>query len=279
MALKTLLACLLNIETADAVLSCAVPLARAHDARLVGLHTLEALLVYPGIALHVPDAAFAVFNDNQKKEAAAIEAIFRRHTDNEDFPSEWRLVRTESSSAATRMVQSALAADLVVMPKEENATTRGDQFHAQERVIRESGRPVIIVPPDFDGPLVGQKTVLGWANTREASRAAHDVLTVTRPGSEISIVRVDGIQDELMDSSSNELAAMYDRHGLRAATVHQNRGNNQNIAQVLLQTAFEVGADLLVTGAFGHSRTYDFIMGAVSHSLLREAEMPVLFSA
>lgn len=278
MAVKTLLACLLNHETADAVLRCAVPLARTHDAHLVGLHTLEALLVYPGIAIHVPDAAFAVFNDNQKQEAAAIEAIFRRHTDNEDFPSEWRLVRTELSSAAERMVQCAHAADLVVMPKEDNTIERGDQFHAQERVIRESGRPVIIVPPEFEGPLVGQKTVLGWANTREASRAAHDVLTVMRHGSEISIVRVDGAQDELTNSSANEIAAMYDRHGLRAATVHQSKGN-QDIAKVLLKTAFEQGADLLATGAFGHSRAYDFVIGAVSHSLLREAEMPVLFSA
>ena len=278
MALKTILACLMNRETADAVLRCAVPLARAHDAHLIGLHTLEALLVYPGIAMHVPDGAFAGFNENQKVEAAAIETIFRRHTVNEDFVSEWRLTKTEATSAADRIVESAFAADIVIMPKEEGSAVRGDQHHAQEHVIRKGGRPVIIIPPDFNGSLVGQKTVLGWSNTREAARAAHDLLAVAQPGSEISIVRVDGERDELTDFSIVDLATTYDRHGLHTKTLQQNKGPN-SISDLLLKVAFEQGADLLATGAFGHSRAYDFVMGAVSYSLLRTARMPVLFSA
>ena len=279
MALKTLLACLMNRENAEAVLRCAVPLARAHQAHLIGLHTIEALLVYPGIAMHVPDATFASFNDSQKEEAEAIKAIFEAKTRNEDFASEWRLQRAEATSAAERMIESAHAADLVIMPKEDSAVVRGDQHHAQVRVIRESGRPVVIVPSDFDGPPIGNNVVLGWSNTREAARAAHDVVTISPKGSTIRIARVNGVKgDELADGEALELAAALDRHGLRTETVLLRKGQ-ADVAEALLKHAFEQDADLVATGAFGHSRAYDFVVGAATYGLLRDAKLPVMFSA
>lgn len=279
MALKTLLVCLMNREHADAVLAAAVPLARAHGAHLVGLHTKEALLVYPGIAMHVPNTAYHAIRQSQREQAEAIEAIFRSHTQREEFPSEWRLLQAESESAADRMIECAHAADLVVMPKDDPEVTRGDQYDAQARVIREGGRPVLVVPPDYGGGVLGQRVVLGWADTREAARAAHDLLALTAPGSQVNILRVDrDDRDELADHDAIDLAAMYDRHGLEARVVHR-RPAGRGPAQALLNHAEEHEADLLVTGAFGHSRAYDFLFGGVTDYLLKNAELPVLFSA
>ena len=279
MAIKTLLACLTNKENAEAVMKCAVPLARAHGAHLVGLHTSETLLVYPSVAMHVPDMAFASFNESQNEEATVVEAIFRKHIDNEDFPSAWRHVKADVLTAAECMIESAHAADLVMMSNESNAHERSNQERAHVRVVRECGRPVIVVPPEFDGPPIGNSFVLGWSNTREAARAAHDLVAVAGEDCEISVVRVDGGGgDELADSQTVDLAEMFDRHGIRAQIFHKSRGG-QNIASVLLKHAFEQGADLVAAGAFGHSRAYDFVIGAVTHSLLREAKLPVLFSA
>lgn len=276
--MKTLLCCLMNHETTNAILSCAVPLARRHGAHLIGLHTIEALLVYPGIAMHVPDATFAAFNASQSEEADKIEAVFQKYTEGEPFTAEWRCLRTESTSAADRMIESAHAADLVIMPKEDHAIDRGDQVHAQTRVIRESGRPVLIVPPDYDGPAVGRSVVLGWSDTREAARAAHDLVTLAEQDAEVCVLRVDGNRDALHDHDAVDLAAAMARHGLRAKTAHRH-GHGADIARVLLDHAREIGADLVATGAYGHSRTYDFVIGAVTHTLLRDAEMPVMFSA
>ena len=279
MAMKTLLACLMNRENADAVLACAVPLARAHGAHLIGLHTVEALLVYPGIAIHVPDATFRSFNESQAEEAKAIETIFERHTANEDFASEWRLVKAEASTAATRMIESAHAADVVIMPQEDNSVARADQSNAQERVIREGGRPVIIVPTGYEGAELGSNIVLGWSDTRQAARAAHDALLVARKGCDINIMRVSSRKtDEMKDFNTIDLAAMFDRHGHKAKTTLRERAGD-DVAEVLMKQAFEQGADMIVTGAFGHTRVYDFVIGAVTHTLLTDAKVPVLFSA
>ena len=104
-------------------------------------------------------------------------------------------------------------------------------------------------------------------------------LSVASRGTEIDILRVDdGRSDEMKDFGTIDLAEMYNRHGFEANIVHRDQAG-ENIAQVLLKHAFEFGADLLVTGAFGHSRAYDFIFGGVTNRLMKAADIPVLFSS
>ena len=93
---KTIQVCLTTPDHAATLMKVAVPLARKHGAHLIGLHTIEALLVYPGIAMHIPEPAFAAFNKSQKEDAKAIRDIFDHHTTNEDFVSEFRLINAEA---------------------------------------------------------------------------------------------------------------------------------------------------------------------------------------
>jgi nucleotide-binding universal stress UspA family protein len=278
MSLKTILVCLTTLEHADTLMKFAAPLARKHGAHLIGLHTIEALLVYPGIAMHIPEATFASFNESQNQEAMAIEKIFTAHTEGESFQSEFRLLRAEAVSANERMVESARGADLVIMAHEDKEADRYDQRQAQVQVIRESGRPVIVVPLGYDGPPVGQNILVGWSDTREAARAAHDVLSLADDGANVTVLRVGGpARDTLRDSDAIDVVEMLSRHGMKAALERRDAAGHA-IAEVLNQTAFEKGADLIVTGAFGHSKVYDFVLGATTYALLKDSRLPVLFS-
>lgn len=278
MHMKTLLVCLTTVEHSHNLMKQAVLLARRHNAHLIGLHTVEALLVYPGIAIHLPDGAFFAFNESQKEEAAKIKDIFLKHTQNEIFPSEFRLLRAEAVSAGERMVESARAVDLVVMAQEDRDVDRADQRNVQVQVIRESGRPVLIIPNAYDGPEIGSNVVLGWSDTRESARAAHDMLAVTREGASVTVLRVGSHERDLLrDSNGIVLAETLSRHGLKATLENRVPGSD-SIADVISKVAFERGADLIVTGALGHSRAYDFVMGATTYALLDGATLPVLFS-
>jgi nucleotide-binding universal stress UspA family protein len=275
---KTILVCLTTPDHTDALLRVAVPLARKYRAHLIGLHTIEALSVYPGIAMHVPGPAFEQFNESQQREAEAIRAIFDARLAPELVPCEFRLLRAEAMSAGTRMVESARAADLVIMAQEDGAVDRPDQHHVQERVIRESGRPVIVVPPDHDGAEIGDSFLIGWSDTREAARAAHDMLALANDGAAVTVLRVGrSAGDALHDSRGIDLVETLARHGLNPSLAQRDL-NGASVADVLEQAAFEIGAGLIVTGAFGHSKVYDFVIGATSHALLRGAKLPVLFS-
>lgn len=278
MALKTILVCLTTPDHAETLMKVAVPLARKHEAHLIGLHTVEALVVYPGIAMHIPEPAFASFNESQKEQSAEIKATFQKYIQNENFQSEYRLVRAEAVSANERMVESARAADLVIMSHEDKLADRYDQRHAQVQVIRESGRPVIIVPLGYDGPEVGKNIVIGWSDTREAARATHDLLSLCDPAAEVCLLRVgQGPKNEMKDVDGIDIAETMARHGLKTTLQHREL-NGKGVAEVLSAVAFERGADMIVTGAFGHSKVYDFVIGATTHALLKDAKLPVMFS-
>ncbi|MGB7242639.1 MAG: universal stress protein [Sulfitobacter sp.] len=275
---KTILVCLTTPENTETLLKVAVPLARKHNAHLIGLHTVEALLVYPGIAMHIPEPTFAAFNASQKKESEAIKSVFTKHTKNEDFISEFRLVRAEAVSASERMVESARAADIVIMAHEDKENDRYDQRNAQAQVIRESGRPVIVVPLDYEGPEIGANVLVGWSDTREAARAAHDLIGLADAGANLTVLRVGKApQDTLQDGDVIDVVEMFARHGLKPTLEHREPLGH-SIAEVLKKAAFERGADLIVTGAFGHSRAYDFVIGATTYALLRDQKVPILFS-
>lgn len=275
---KTILVCLTTPEHAETLLKAAVPLARKHNAHLIGLHTIEALLVYPGIAMHIPEPVFASFNASQKEDSEAIKVVFDKYTKNEDFVSEYRLIRAEAVSANDRMVESARAADLVIMAHEDNESDRYDQRNARTQVIRESGRPVIVIPLDYDGPEIGANILLGWSDTREAARAAHDLLGIADAGANLTVLSVGKAPyDALKDDDAIDISEMFSRHGLKTTLDHREP-TGDSIAEALHKVAFEKGADLIVTGAFGHSRVYDFVLGATTYALMRNQKLPIMFS-
>lgn len=274
--MKTILACLTSEEHADDILSAAIPLARRHMAHLIGLHTLEALVVYPGVAMHFPEIAYESLAQSQKRTSDAIENIFHDRVHAEDFVTEWRSLNARSTTAADRMVETARASDLVIMAKADATTDRVDQHHAQEHVIRQSGRPVLQVPNGYRGDVIGNSVVIGWSPTREATRAVHDAIPLLSDGAEIAIVTVSK-EDDLEADGATELARALDRHGFKTEVVPRS-ASKADVAEMLQREALERGADLIVTGAFGHSRIYDFVIGAVTLELMSSAEVPVLFS-
>ncbi len=278
MTIRTILVCLTSAKNAPDLLQAASVIARRDNAHVVGLHTLESIVLYPGIAMYIPQETIEDFGKNQVREAKKIEKLFRDSMDKESFASEWRLMKADSVTASDRMIESARAADLVIMSQDGSGEQRFDHREAIEKVIKGSGRPVLMIPTGYNTDVIGDNILLGWSGTREATRAAHDLIAMAHKDTSISVLRVgENTLDELMDASANELAATYAHHGLKASVVH--RTNQQgSIAKVLLHEAFELGADLLVTGAFGHSRTYDFVIGAATQELLNNTKIPVLFS-
>lgn len=274
--MKTILACLTTKGHADDILAAAVPLARRNMSHLIGLHTTEALVVYPGVAMHVPDTAYSNFDASQRETSEAIEAIFNSRVKAEDFASEWRCMKAQSMTAADRMVEVARAADLVVMAQADADTDRVDQHHAQEFVIRHSGRPVLQVPSGYHGTETGQSVVIGWSPSREAVRAVHDAIPLIAKGAKVAIVSVTS-GDASQVAGATQMARALDRHGLSVEVVERN-ASKPDIADILNREALERGADMIVTGAFGHSRLYDFVVGAVTLDLMTSATVPVMFS-
>lgn len=278
MTLRTILVCLTSASSAAALLKAAAVLARRDNAHVIGLHISESLVVYPGIAMHIPDETYTVFAQSQKGHREDIKAIFDAQTHAEDFPYEWRQMHSDTKPISDCIVENARSADLIVMAQDDAAQARMAALQLPAHVIKDSGRPVLVIPRDYTAETLGDTVVMGWSDTREATRAVHDMCAVASENAKVRLLRVDAeMSDTLADYSANDIAVTLARHGLDVDVVHR-KGKAKKVAEIINHEGFEMGADMLVTGAFGHSRTYDFVMGAVTHALLSDAKLPVLFS-
>jgi len=278
MSIKTILTCLTDVDTADSVLAAAALIARRHGGHVIGLRTLESLMVYPGIALHAPDIVFTEFGASQARQTDELKKIFDQHFHAENFVSEWRLLKSRSATAAERVVESAQSADIVLMPAADPEAETNAHTRLLEDVIRDAGRPVIVVPRDFAGDKLGQKILIGWNGTRESVRAVHDARTLLCAGDSAHILRIsDHGENPGLDATSNDLAAAFARHQIDTTLV-ERFWEQPGVAAALNKEAFEQGADMIAVGAFGHSRAYDLVIGAATRELLRHANLPVLFS-
>ena len=161
MTVKTILACLTSEKHAPSMLAVAKGIARRHTAHVIGLHTLQALTIYPAVGMYVPEDVYASFNASQVEQSKAIEAVFRSEMQGEDFPNEWREVNAQVDNAAEQMNESARACDVVLMTQGDTDVDRPDQRNAQEHVIRGSGRPVLLVPHGANEQPVGQNILVG----------------------------------------------------------------------------------------------------------------------
>lgn len=278
MTIKTILACLTTMDGADGVLRVAAAPAERHAAHLIGLRTTEALIAYPDIAMHIPDTVAQDYGASQRQETEALKSVFEKHTRNGQFVSEWRLLKSETETAADRIVESAAAADIVVIGGASSETQQSANLKLLETVIRQSGRPVLVVPPQVENAEVGHVVMIGWNGSREAVRAAHDALSLLHEGNTAHILHVaDGSRSDVPDTSTNELAAAFARHGVDT-TVIQRTWNQPGVAAALNREAFERCVDMIAIVAFGHSRTYDLLIGAATRELLTRSDLPVLFS-
>lgn len=279
MPFRTIQVCLTTEENTPSLLSAAAAVARQGNAHVICLHTIAALEIYPGIAVHATETMASMFQAAQQKQAEAIKEMVDAFAAREDFVVEWRLLKAQSTTAADRMLESSYGADLVIMAQETRGEDRPDQRGVQEAVIKSSGRPVLVIPRGYMVQELGRTLVIGWSATREAARAAHDVLGLMHPNASARVL-VAGMgagPNAQQLATAKEMSLGLERHGLSVKLVPLAL-TEHSIADELQVQADAIGADLIVTGGFGHSRLYDFVVGAVTHELLRKLRVPVLFS-
>jgi nucleotide-binding universal stress UspA family protein len=138
---------------------------------------------------------------------------------------------------------------------------------------------VLVVPHTGSFTSVGRRVLVGWNASREATRAVHDALPLLAGAESVTVSAVNprrglGAHGE---EPGSDIARHLARHGVRV-TVEHTAAPEIGAADILLNRASELSADLLVVGAYGQSRLREFLLGGVTRSLLREMTVPVLLS-
>lgn len=199
------------------------------------------------------------------------EEAFRRDAAGVD--AEWRSVQAFPSAA---VVQASRAADLVVVSAVARDATNYRTANAAE-VVLSSGRPVLVVPAN-GRDLKASNVVIAWKDTREARRAVADAMPFLLRAQSVIVQAVcpaDGV--EAAAFQVNDVATSLRRHGV-AARPGVTTARDEDVVGELYRIADLNDADLIVAGAYGHSRLAEWAFGGVTNELLHRPERFVLMS-
>ena len=252
-------------------------LARRFSARVVGLHVVPNPDVPSYFKPSQIERIASLYRGSAHEAAIMAESQFRK--DVKDAGVETKLQLAEGD-IARNLAEHGRFADLLVVGQDDTENPSIiEPFLLPQTVVMTSGIPVLVIPIRPIPTSVGQRILIAWDGSREAARAVHDLLPLLRQAGQISLLAVDPTGQRHIGSGAN-LAAMVahlERHGIAAEPVTTPLGE-RSITEILLARFGEVGADLLVMGAFGHSRLKEFLLGGVTYDLLQKLSAPVLMS-
>ena len=188
-------------------------------------------------------------------------------------PAEWR---GSFNFPREVIAREARAADLVVIGSRPAADDVSHTFDPGE-VLLAAGRPVLIAPQGH-AALSGRRILIAWKDTREARRAVQSALPFLQQAEHITLVEV---AEDLLEAQAQahlaDVEAYLGRHGVEVA-VNAVLNPHGAIAHQLTTAAADDGADLIVAGAYGHTRLGEWIFGGATRGLLHTSKLCCLFS-
>jgi nucleotide-binding universal stress UspA family protein len=204
------------------------------------------------------------------------EAEFRAALGDRIKGTYWRPIVTSLPLAAP-LANEARCADLVITGPGQDASVFDASRHLDigDFVMR-AGRPCLILPEKIES-LALDHVLVGWKDTVASRRAVSNALPLLRQADRVTIVEI-APEEDLNEAAArvHDVAFWLNRHGIEAASLATpSTGDDAARLDAIIQ---EQAADLLVAGAYGHSRFREWVLGGVTRDLLLRAGRPVLVS-
>jgi nucleotide-binding universal stress UspA family protein len=272
MALKSILLHLADDPKAGTRIEAAVGLARRHDAHLTGLFVGPLTRWPASMEGRVPEKYREQILADEAQRAAALRKSFEEVCRRDGVVAAWREARGD---AATIVADQARYADLVVVGQadpDEPATEAGG---IPEDLVFMAGRPVLVVPYVGSYRSIGERALIAWKNGRESARAVKDALPLLVKAATVTVLSVNA--DDGGHYPGQDLAAYLARHGVKAEA-RKTVAGDIDVADVVLSTAADIGADLLVMGAYSRSRLREAVLGGVTRDILERMTLPTLLA-
>lgn len=279
MTYKTLLVSLNEIERLDAVLHVAASLANEQKSHVLGLYVIPAPAVYPAVGPYVVPEVFdgltRYFEEQSKGAKRKFDAVLKRG----DLSGRWLEVKALAPVISETVSEIGRIADLVVVSETNRDGKNGAELDFVENVILGAGRPVLVLPRKSDPDLNTNLIVCGYNGSKESARAVHDAVPILRKAKDVRLLWVDPARDTEPAGAPprTAMAESLHRQGVKAKA-ESVLSNGVNPAEAVMMKARELGAGMIVMGAYGHSRIREFVLGGATRHALSNLTVPLLMS-
>ena len=254
----------------------AVSVADTFGAHVVGIaFVFDPIVPISGTGYIPAEVIDTQLADNQSAAKAAVDR-FAASASRAGVSAEPLTLSASAAGAGDQFGRLARRFDLAIVGQAEPETSAVEELIA-ESTLFQSGRPMIVVPYIQKAPLKLDRVMVCWDGGRQAARAIADAMPILEKAGKVEIVIVAnerGKRDEIEGADMGQHLA---RHGLKVDVKRISSGNI-DVADALLSHVADSGTDFIVMGGYGHSRLREFVLGGVTHSILRSMTAPVLLS-
>lgn len=191
-------------------------------------------------------------------------------------PVELRRFDIVSDAAENVVAREARAADTFVALRPNGAPQEPE--HLVESVLFGSGRHVFLVPNRRPAKAMLKRIVVAWNGSRESARALAEALPYLHKATEAAVVVVDDEPPLETKAVLGLDAVNHLKHHDINAVLHRVRMRDNDVGMTLIAEARRLEADLIVMGAYGHSRVREWLLGGATYTLLHKAPVPLLIA-
>ena len=276
MTIATIMVCLALDQSSQARLEVAGQLADRLGAGLIGIAAAQ---FAPPLYFTDGEVAQDLIDQGEaavRKRLRELEAQFRESAKNRTGGVEWR---SALDFPARFIAEQGRCADLIVSGGDSPAFSDSFALASPKDLVMQAGRPLLVVPDKVDW-LDPRSALVAWKDTMEARRAVADSIPLLRLAKNVTVAEIleEGDGRSEAEARLRDVVAWLSRHGIAAATRIDERRQEGDAAAALDVIAGDVGAGLIVAGAYGHSRFRELILGGMTQHLITQSSRCVLLS-
>ncbi|MCU6616884.1 universal stress protein [Achromobacter sp. 77] len=256
----------------------ALGLAKRHKAELVGVYASSAPPQYYYGESVMMSRTLNIMKNLQAQNRGAVQNAFLEAAAAADVPA---VVRAGESSPSATVALHGRASDLIIVSQQNRDDVEAaHENEFVEQTLLTAGRPVMVLPSSGDFPVVGDRVLLCWDGSREAARALADAAPLLQGASHVVVLTMDeGAATRNVESIPFEdLASYCVAHGIPAPDHVRRDIKGVGVGSTILNAAADYSADLIVMGAYGHSKFREWAMGGATASILKSMTVPIMFS-
>jgi nucleotide-binding universal stress UspA family protein len=211
-----------------------------------------------------------------RKRLLELETQFRQAAKNRAAIVDWR---SALDFPARFILREARCADIIVDGGRSPAMSDAFALASPKDLVMQTGRPLLVVP-DAANWLDLRSVLVAWKNTPEARRAVADAVPLLQKAKDVTVAEIleQGGSRADAEQGVKDVVGWLSRHGVSASPRVSENNENHDATVQLDEIAGEVGAGLIVAGAYGHSRFREFILGGMTQHLVTQSVRCVLLS-
>ena len=277
MAYKSLLVHVDDGTACEHRIAAAISLAQAHEAHLTGLVVAPDPVLPSHLRAAVTTGFLAVVQEQIKRRLTQGEAMFTQAVERAGLTADCRAAHCPVMQIPDLVALNARYADMVILGQRDPEDPSDGGPRIVEDIVMAAGRPALVIPYIGAGETLGRRALVAWDGGREAARAVNDAMPLLERAESVVVLVVNPHKGDHGQEPGADIALHLARHGIKVEAQHLE-AKELSVADALLSRLADEDIDLLVMGAYGHSRVREWALGGVTRQIFAQMTVPVLMS-